>query len=84
LKNDIKDKSINIRVMKRLIFLLLISISLILIGVSCSSTRKSHGSLNGLMLQDNKRLPINKVYYSQHNMKARKDAEKKFKKYVRN
>jgi hypothetical protein len=74
----------NYQVIKRLILFIFIPLSLAIFSVSCSSARKSHGSLNGLMLQDNKRLPINKAYYSQHNLKARKDAQKKFKKYVRN
>lgn len=49
--------------------------------VSCYSSRKSDNNLRGLMLQENTKLPINKAFYSRHNVKARKSVHKGYRKY---
>jgi hypothetical protein len=67
--------------MKRLIIPSLIFLALVISCNSCVSTRKNNRSLEGLMLQDNTRLRINKAYYSRHNVKLKKDAYRKYKKY---
>lgn len=50
---------------------------------SCASQRKNSRSLESLMLQDNTKLRINRAYYSHHNIKTRKDAYRKYRKYGR-
>lgn len=48
---------------------------------SCASSRKNDRSLESLMLQENTKLRINRAYYSHHNIKTKKDAYRKYKKY---
>lgn len=52
----------------------------ILIGSSCSSSKKSYSEKRGLMLLDNTQLDRNKAYYSKHNKKTKNKAYKKYKK----
>jgi hypothetical protein len=54
-----------------------------LISGSCGSTRKYNRSLEGLMIQENTKLRINREFYSRHNIQTRKDAYRKFRKYGR-
>jgi hypothetical protein len=58
---------------------------IVLLSSSCAMARRDERSLEGLMLQENTKLRINRAYYSHHNMKARKDVVmRKTKKYGRN
>jgi hypothetical protein len=69
--------------MRKLIIPSIIILALVISCNSCVSTRKHDRLLEGLMLQENTRLRINKAYYSRHNVKTRKDAYRKYKKYGR-
>ncbi|HLN54469.1 MAG TPA: hypothetical protein VK207_00680 [Bacteroidales bacterium] len=69
--------------MKKAIISLFILFTLVLFCSSCGSSRRYNSSLEGLMLQENTRLRINRAYYSHHNIKTRKDAYRKFRKYGR-
>lgn len=69
--------------MKRLIIILLISMAAAMLCSSCGSSRKYNSSLESLMLQENTKLRINRAYYSKHNVKTKKDAYRKYKKYRR-
>lgn len=69
--------------MKKLIIYLLVSLAIALLSNSCISSRKYNNSLEGLMLQENTKLRINRAYYSHQNIKTRKDTHRKFKKYKR-
>lgn len=46
----------------------------------CSSSRKTFHELKGLMLLSNLQLEKNKAFYSKHNVKARNDALKRYRK----
>jgi hypothetical protein len=70
--------------MRKLIISLLLFLVVVTFCNSCVSARKNDRSLESLMLQENTKLRINKAFYSRHNMKARKEAIRKFKKYGRN
>ncbi len=50
----------------------------------CASERKTQAELRGLMLQDNLRMGRNKAYYSKHNIKAKKEAYRHYRKNNRN
>jgi hypothetical protein len=69
--------------MKRLI----ISVTMLLLFVvaltGCYPSKKSQNELRGLMLLENLQLKKNKAYYSRHNIKAKKEAYRKYKKNSR-
>lgn len=67
--------------MKRFSLLLFIAMAAIMFCSSCASSRKNDRSLESLMLQENTKLRINRAYYSHHNIKTKKDAYRKYKKY---
>jgi hypothetical protein len=64
--------------MKRLIISILILLALGFALTNCASSRKSGSGLKSLMLQDNKKLGRNKVFYSKHNVKTKRDAYRKY------
>ncbi|MGE5419959.1 MAG: hypothetical protein ACM3UT_07215 [Chloroflexota bacterium] len=69
--------------MKKLLISLFIPMVIAIFCSSCGSSRKYNSSLEGLMLQENTKLRINRAYYSHHNIKTRKDAYRKYRKYGR-
>lgn len=69
--------------MKRFIISLFVLMAIAMFCNSCGSSRKYNSSLEGLMLQENTKLRINRAYYSRHNIKTRKDAYRKYRKYGR-
>jgi len=71
---------INFKIMRKLIISMIVCLVLIVSFGGCSSSKKSYNDRRGLMLLDNKELSRNKEYYSRHNMKSRKIAQKKFRK----
>jgi hypothetical protein len=70
--------------MKRLIISILIMLLIAIVFSSCATSRKSRDELKGLMLLENLQLSRNKEFYSKHNIKAKNQAYRKFKKNSRN
>lgn len=68
--------------MRKLIISIIVFLVLIVALEGCSSSRKSKSLSNrrGLMLLDNTELSRNKAYYSKHNVKNKRDTQKKFRK----
>lgn len=66
--------------MKRIIIFCLFCFLGTILFSGCSASKKNYNELKGLMLLDNTRLGRNKAYYSKHNIKAKKEAYKKFRK----
>lgn len=69
--------------MKKLIFLCLTLLLVIAAFTGCASSRKNFNELKGLMLLGNLQLEKNKAFHSKHNVKARNDALKRYKKNSR-
>jgi hypothetical protein len=67
--------------MRRLIISIHILLILAIAFTSYASSRKSNRQLRGLMLQDNTWLGRNKAYYSIHNIKNKRDAQRKYRIY---
>lgn len=79
----IAEVTTHLKIMRRLIIFVLVSLLTAIIVTSCSATRKSQDQLRGLMLQDNLQMKRNKAYYSKHNIKTKKAAYKRYKRYNR-
>jgi len=62
-------------------FLIIFMAAAILPG--CVSTKKDTSQLRGLMLQDNLQMKRNRAYYSKHNIKTKKTAYRRYRKYNR-
>ena len=69
--------------MGRTFIAVLILAMLVLASIGCAANRRYNSELRGLMIQDNLKLPRNREYYSKHNIKARKEADHKFRKNSR-
>jgi len=69
--------------MKRIIIFCLTCLMVIAVFTGCSSSRKNFHELKGLMLLSNLQLEKNKAFYSKHNVKARNDAFKRYRKNSR-
>ncbi len=69
--------------MKKLIFLCLIFLLVIAASAGCASGRKNFNEMKGLMLLGNLQLEKNKAFHSRHNVKARNDAFKRYRKNSR-
>jgi len=66
--------------MRRLVISVIIMLMLAVALTGCYSSRKGHRDLRNLMLQENTKLGRNKAFYSKHNLKTRRDANRKYKK----
>jgi len=66
--------------MNKLFFLCLTFLLVIAAFTGCSSSRKTFHELKGLMLLSNLQLEKNKAFFSKHNVKARNDAFRRYRK----
>jgi hypothetical protein len=60
--------------MKRLMIPVIMFLFLAQLLTGCSTSRKAHSELRGLMLLDNVQLGRNRAFYSKHNMKMKNEA----------
>jgi len=70
--------------MKRLIIMALTMVFLAAAFAGCAAERKTQAELRGLMLQDNLRMGRNKAYFSKHNTRIKRDANRTYRRNSRN